>query len=984
LMKPLSARALGIVAVFLLALLVGCGGVGGSSNSVQPPQPSISSSSPPSGEVGEVYAFTFTASGGASPYSWSITSGGLPDGITLDGKTGVISGTPTTAQNPSFTVTVTDADSQTGNHEYSLNIVAQPAVIPVAIEIQPVAPSIGIAATTQLAATEIFSNGTTKDVTKTATWASAATGLLTVSNAGVVTGIAQGTAAVTASADSVTGFTLASVGSLPSPSPTVYVATNGNDTTGDGSSGNPYATLDRARQAVQGRPGSAVQIADGIYYLSAPVSFSSADSGTVGAPIIYEAAPGAHPVISGGARVTGWTNTSGSTWTASLSSSTFQNFEGFFYQAAGSTNTERRARPRSTAPPANFECTAAPCSAYLYNTNSNPVTASSSSTNCSVPPPSGSGFECFDQFFFNPGDLLASYHGLGLGDIEVLDFEKWTMSRMRLKSIDTATGTATLTGPTFQNANNNGFFPGHRYLLENVFESLTSPGQWYLDRCPGCASTVTVPATTWTLSYIAQTGENPNTDTVIVPQQSQLIVATGVHDVIFAGITFSHDNWMPSPTGYQDLQAAPNVTAAVSFTNSQNVIFDGCTFSHTEGWGVEFVGDDKGIVSGNQVLNSLLYDLGAGGVRIGRYTDPGLGVDTEANVAQYNLIENNQIVSGGRVQPTGIGTGVWVGNAHHNMIVHNDISDFYSGAVGVGDTYGIAKGVGLAHDNIVAFNHLYTLGQGVTSDMGGIYFATSNNSGNMDLNNVIHDVIHDYQDSDGYGGNGIYFDQGTSRAVAHNNLVYRLAWYGVFNNLSDRTSDVYPQNNVILNNIFAFTGNSVQNLGGVIQRGGDNPSSFSFVRNIVYFDLRSVQTGHWACQDVGGTNLPVPCPTRFFFDQNDYWVSSGKSLQFITTDPSTSYSLAQWQGKGEDVHSINLDPDFTSPNETSDPPANGFTLQASSPALTSPVNFVNFDPTQAGVLSPGPPAAPIVTCSNGQVTGACPAFPLQLLDPSDF
>lgn len=64
--------------------------------------------SPPQANVGSAYSFTFTAAGGTPPYSFALTSGSLPTGLSLN-SSGTISGTPTTAQTTSFVVTVTDS-----------------------------------------------------------------------------------------------------------------------------------------------------------------------------------------------------------------------------------------------------------------------------------------------------------------------------------------------------------------------------------------------------------------------------------------------------------------------------------------------------------------------------------------------------------------------------------------------------------------------------------------------------------------------------------------------------------------------------------------------------------------------------------------------------------------------------------------------------------------------------------------------------------
>lgn len=68
----------------------------------------ITTSSLPSGSNGIAYAATLAASGGTPAYTWSITAGSLPPGLTLAATTGVISGTPTATGTTNFTVAVTD------------------------------------------------------------------------------------------------------------------------------------------------------------------------------------------------------------------------------------------------------------------------------------------------------------------------------------------------------------------------------------------------------------------------------------------------------------------------------------------------------------------------------------------------------------------------------------------------------------------------------------------------------------------------------------------------------------------------------------------------------------------------------------------------------------------------------------------------------------------------------------------------------------
>ena len=81
----------------------------------------------PNGVVGTGYAQTITAAGGTGPYTFAVTSGAPPAGLTLT-TTGGLSGTPTNAGPSTFTITATDSTNATGTRTYTVTI-AQPPFI---------------------------------------------------------------------------------------------------------------------------------------------------------------------------------------------------------------------------------------------------------------------------------------------------------------------------------------------------------------------------------------------------------------------------------------------------------------------------------------------------------------------------------------------------------------------------------------------------------------------------------------------------------------------------------------------------------------------------------------------------------------------------------------------------------------------------------------------------------------------------------------
>jgi large repetitive protein len=86
--------------------------------------PMITTTSLPNGTVGASYSTALAASGGTTPYTWSIASGTLPAGLSLSPTAGTIAGIPTGAGSSSFTVELTDATGVTTSQKFTLAIVA--------------------------------------------------------------------------------------------------------------------------------------------------------------------------------------------------------------------------------------------------------------------------------------------------------------------------------------------------------------------------------------------------------------------------------------------------------------------------------------------------------------------------------------------------------------------------------------------------------------------------------------------------------------------------------------------------------------------------------------------------------------------------------------------------------------------------------------------------------------------------------------------
>ncbi|MEU8035307.1 putative Ig domain-containing protein [Streptosporangium sp. NPDC049078] len=90
--------------------------------------PSFTFAAPPAGEVNVPYSFSLTITGGTAPYTWSVSDGSLPPGLTLNASTGLLSGIPTLGGSYSFTARVTDASGARANRDVTVVVAAAPVL----------------------------------------------------------------------------------------------------------------------------------------------------------------------------------------------------------------------------------------------------------------------------------------------------------------------------------------------------------------------------------------------------------------------------------------------------------------------------------------------------------------------------------------------------------------------------------------------------------------------------------------------------------------------------------------------------------------------------------------------------------------------------------------------------------------------------------------------------------------------------------------
>jgi hypothetical protein len=759
----------------------------------------------------------------------------------------------------------------------------------------------------------------------------------------------QSVAQVPSTANQATGHTLRTLKQAPNnPTADFFVAPGGNDSwsgtlpaPNSRHTDGPFASIARAQIAVRNlihnhpnRPIIAM-IRQGNYSLPlsptnpGTLSFTTSDSGTSQTPVIWENYPGEVPMVSGGEPISAlgltWTNPAGNLWQVRLPANT-QSFEYLFYNR---TRRDRRLRSRLQSPSGT---------GYYMNKGSCYSTFTGQTvdtSNCNLGtflrvaatvPPRNTGCpsvryegqsKCLDRFQYAPGDPITRWANLNgiytgdpskpcradssnpypAGDIELTLFDSWTVDVMRVNCVDTTKHIIYLTGPANGNPTDyNCFGPavGHRYIIENAKDAFRQEhqagqtGLWFLDRS----------SAHWMLSYVANDGENPNVDNVVIPQlqpatptSGSIIAATQLSYVTFRGITFEMDNFLPPAAGFSNDQNGENtLPAAVDCESCQHVTFDGITVRHTSASGLQMATQDGhfGPPATNDVIqNSAFYDLGSSGIHIGHLPR---GNDVAANVIHSVTVQNNIVQGYSRVFAGG--EGIAQGNGDRITYQHNDIDDGYHSGISVCEV-GCSGPNG---NNIISqYNRIWNVMQGITSDGGAIYYQTGsaqkNGTGNKILNNLLHDVndssiIEKGIPGTGYGGHGIYLDGQSAGVSVENNVVYRASQDTVF--ATEGPANGQPPN-TFKNNILAFGRKSMfrENTAWPQNCGGSN--RVNLISNILYFD-QSDSAGFYAIEGCADS-----CGMSFNqyqnFQRNLYWRTDGqfatyqKAFHVLTTPP---------------------------------------------------------------------------------------------------
>ena len=412
-----------------------------------------------------------------------------------------------------------------------------------------------------------------------------------------------------------------------------------------------------------------------------PLVLDWRDSGRNGSEVVYRAAPGEHPVISGSIRVGNWS-------LHDANSGIHRAFVGPCESRQLYVNGQRAVRARTASYPAGFR------PAYT-----------------GIPLTGGIEFIPTD---LNPERWRDPAKWKNPQDIEAVIVTQWKMMSVPLYSItphleyasdssdlSSKTGLITLREPAWTNANvfldSTTHEPGiwsfwQVTWFENACEFLDEPGEWYLNKSTG-----------W-LYYIPREGEDLDTAEVELPLLEVLVEGRGelerpVSNIRFEGLTFSHATWLGpnSDNGYVSDQSGfhlvggdyvPNIfghyknvtrtPGAVQFQFARQITFRGDIFEHLGAVGLDFGTGSQG----NTIAGNLFEDISSAAIQLGGVSEADYHPESVPQVTRDNVISNNLIRQVAREYLDA--AGIYVGFTRRSLISRNTIVDVPWSGIAVG------------------------------------------------------------------------------------------------------------------------------------------------------------------------------------------------------------------------------------------------------------------------------------------------------------
>ena len=552
---------------------------------------------------------------------------------------------------------------------------------------------------------------------------------------------------------------------------TFYVAPDGSDDN-PGTKAKPFASIQHARDEVrkinQNMSGDVeVILHDGTYQLGETLVFDHRDGGTGGHNVVYKAASGAAPVISGGKTISGWQADAEGRWKAACG----EHFRQLY--------VDGRRAVRARSPEVKVK----------------KVTKNWFDLAIAVP-----GMELFGENGYRTTDAaMADWRNPG--DIELCYYVGWCHTRCKVQSIvrDGSHAIVRMVQPHFMLARRKeGLQAELPHYVENALELLDEPGEWYLDR------------SNKVLYYMPRPGEKMDEVKVVAPLLEKLVELRGLLDnpvehMQFQGITFAHATWLrPSRIGLVDVQAnfvqhtlnridrsgmINNVhnevlksPANIVCRTGKHIRFQRCTFAHLGGAGLDLeYGSSDNVVEGCH-----FHDISGTAVQVGGIERSDHHPGDERTTVRNNQILNNLIENCAVEYMDGL--GVFVGYTDATLIAHNEIRNMPYSGISVGWGWGEEDAGGgkaeyyqpykfdtptTSKNNRIENNHIHHVMQRLM-DGGGIY-TLGNMAGTIIQGNHIHDSRH--------GAGGIYLDEGSGFIEITANLVYRVPQPMKYNNL---------------------------------------------------------------------------------------------------------------------------------------------------------------------------------------------------------